>query len=95
MAAASETVLQALVFDYLSRKDKTFAEVYQKKFKSVSGVLAGEGGVWAEFWVFLGEIRVFGAGEKNTRVFFTTHFFLEVDFLAQVLILTKLFDNNY
>lgn len=75
MAAASETVLQALVFDYLSRKDKTFAEVYQKKFKSVSGAPAGAGGVWAEFWVFLGEIWVCLVDGKNTRVFITTHFF--------------------
>lgn len=76
MAAASETVLQALVFDYLSRKDKTFAEVYQKKFKSVSGAPAGEGGVWAEFWVFLGEIWVcLVDGKKYTCFNYDAFFF--------------------
>uniref|UniRef100_A0A182K574 carboxylesterase n=1 Tax=Anopheles christyi TaxID=43041 RepID=A0A182K574_9DIPT len=34
MAALTDAVLDALVFEHLSKKDKTFAAVFQKKFKS-------------------------------------------------------------
>uniref|UniRef100_A0A182PB60 carboxylesterase n=1 Tax=Anopheles epiroticus TaxID=199890 RepID=A0A182PB60_9DIPT len=36
MAALTDAVLDALVFEHLSKKDKTFAAVFQKKFKSPS-----------------------------------------------------------
>lgn len=36
MAALADSVLDALVYEHLSKKDKTFAAVFQKKFQSVS-----------------------------------------------------------
>lgn len=82
MAAASETVLQALVFDYLSRKDKTLAEVYQKKFKSVSGVLSGDSGfvrVGLVDRAILGPGKMWTLPGYPTRVFVATHFHSAVE----------------